>query len=42
MFNYDISEYEYTHFYTINNIQLNSLTEFTDLGIIFNIKLTLI
>ena len=29
-----------THSYTINNIQLNSLTEFKDLGIIFNTKLT--
>ena len=34
-----------THSYTINNIQIfkysnNSLTEFKDLGIIFNIKLT--
>ena len=30
-----------THSYTINNIKLNNLTEFKDLGIIFNIKLTL-
>ena len=29
-----------THSYTINNIQLNSLTEFKDLGIICNTKLT--
>ena len=29
-----------THSYTINNIQLNSLTEFKDLGRIFNTKLT--
>ena len=29
-----------THSYTINNIKLNSLTEFKYLGIIFNTKLT--